>query len=427
MTPNSPRLDRRRFAVAGIVLVAAVVLAGRHAGHLGGLKTAPAVVVSEPPYTIEAETLRAGETVSQLFSRRGVNDVDWSALSQAVRNFDPSRLRSGTVFNFTQVHGAPQPTVVAVRASYDSRLRLERNAAGAWAPSVESIAWRSEPFVIEGTVTTSVSDAITSAVGNDVLPMDSRVMLVWSLADVFDWSVDFSRDVQPGDHFEVLAERMVSSEGEVRYGRVLSARLDIGSKPMYAFRFDNTETGREEFYDERGTSMKRELLRAPLEFKRISSGFAKRRFHPILRYARAHQGIDFSAAYGAPIRSVGDGTIVQAGRAGGYGNLVEIRHTGNRTSRYAHLSNFGPGIRVGARVTQGQTVGYVGASGLATAPHLHYELRVNGVAVNPRRTFAAGEGTPLPAARRNAFLAEKARLMELMEPTPANLATARVD
>lgn len=418
-------LDRRRFAVASIVLVAASVFAARYMGHLGGLKTAPPMVVSEAPYSIESDTLHAGETVSQLFARRGVNDVDWSVLSSAVRNFDPSRLRSGTVFNFTRRHGEDAPSVVAVRASYDSRLRLERGAGGEWAPSIEPIAWRTEPFVVEGTVTSSVSDAITNAVTDDILPMDARVMLVWSLADVFDWSVDFSRDVQPGDRFKVLAERMVSTEGEVRYSRVLSARLDIGPKPLYAFRFDNTETGREEFYDERGTSMKRELLRAPLEFKRISSGFSRSRFHPILRYARAHQGIDFSAAYGAPIRSVGVGTVTVAGRMGGYGNLVEVRHSGNRTTRYAHLSNFGQGIRVGSHVDQGQTVGFVGASGLATAPHLHYELRINGVAVNPRRQFAAGEGTPLAESRRPAFLGEKARLMEMMEPQPAVLAAAR--
>lgn len=416
MTPNHPSLDRRRFAVAGLVLAAASVLAVRHAGHLGGLKTAPAVIVTEAPYTIVADTLRSGETVSQLFARRGVNDVDWGSLSSAVRNFDPSRLRSGTVFNFTHRHGEDAPTAVAVRASYDSRLRLERNAGGAWAPSVEAIAWRTESFVVEGSVNSSVSDAITSAVSDDILPLSARAELVWSLAEVFDWSVDFSRDVQPGDRFKVLAERMVSSEGEVRYGRVLAARLDVGPKPLYAIRFDNAETGREEFYDERGTSMKREMLRAPLEFKRISSGFSKSRYHPILHYSRPHQGIDFSAVYGAPIRSVGNGTVSIAGRMGGYGNVIEIRHNARTTTRYAHMSAFGQGIHVGSRVEQGQTIGFVGASGLATAPHLHYELRINGIAVNPRRQFAAGEGTPLPEARRNAFLSEKSRLLDLLEP-----------
>jgi hypothetical protein len=426
MTPNHSSLDRWRFVVSGIVLAAASVLSLRHGGHLGGLKTAPAMVVTEAPYTIEPETLRAGETISQLFARRGVNDVDWGILRAAVRNFDPSRLRSGTIFNFTQRQGETAPTAVAVRASYDSRLRIERTAGGEWSPTVEAISWRSEPFVVEGTVNSSVSEAITSAVGDDIIPMESRVQLVWSLADVYDWSVDFSRDVQPGDHFKVLAERMISSEGEVRYSRILAARLDVGPKPMYAFRFD-AANGDQEFYDEQGKSMKREMLRAPLEFKRISSGFSKSRWHPILHYARAHQGIDFAAAYGAPIRAVGAGTVTYAGRMGGYGNLVEIRHTGNRSTRYAHLSAFGSGIHVGARVEQGQTIAFVGASGLATAPHLHYELRINGVAVNPRSQFAAGEGTPLPEARRAAFMADMGRLRDMMETQSGALASHSVD
>ena len=422
MTPT----DRRRFVVAGLALVGASLATAWRTGHGLGLKTAPPVVVTEEPVTVIDDTLRAGETISQLFARRGVSGVDFSALKAAVRNFDPSHIRSGTVFSFTSRAGEEMPNVVAVRASYDSRLRLERDSVGAWAPSVEEITWHAQPFVVEGTVQSSVSEAITSAVNDDVLPMESRVQLVWALADVYDWSLDFSRDVQPGDRFHVLAERLVSSEGEVRYNRILAARLDVGPHPLYAFRFDDAD-GRQEFYDEQGKSMKREMLRAPLEYKRISSGFSKSRYHPILHYSRPHQGIDFSAAYGAPVRAVGKGTITYAGRMGGYGNLVEIRHNDHTSTRYAHLSGFGPGIRVGAHVEQSETVGFVGASGLATAPHLHYELRINGVAVNPRRQFAAGEGTPLPESRRASFLAEKQHLMDMLEPQPAAVAVNRVD
>ncbi len=414
----------RRLLVAG-VLAGASAGAARWSGHLGGLKTAPPLVVSAAPVSVTADTLRAGETLSQLFARQGVNDVDWSALASAVRNFDPSRMRSGTVFNFTQRHGDDEPSVVAVRASWDSRITLERNADGAWAPTVETIAWRSEPFVVEGVVHSSVSDAITGAMHNDILPVDARVQLVWSLADVYDWSLDFSRDVQPGDHFRILAERLVSSEGEIRYGRILAARLDVGPHPLFAIRYDDAE-GRQEFWDETGHSMKRELLRAPLEFKRISSGFSKHRFHPILRYSRPHLGIDFGAAYGAPVRSVGKGTVTYAARMGGYGNLVEIRHNGHTTTRYGHLSGFGHGVVVGASVDQGQTIGFVGASGLATAPHLHYELRMNGVAVNPRRQLGAGEGAPIAAARRNGFLSEKQRLLDMLDPAQVSVGN-RVD
>ena len=408
----------KRLLVGGLVLVAASAVALWRAGPLGGIRTAPPVFVTAPTISVIDDTLRHGETVSQLFARRGVEGVDFSALARAVRNFDPSRLRSGTVFTFRQRDGEPEPNAVVVRASYDQRLTLVRTADSGWTPSVQPIAWRNEPFVFEGTVTSSVSEAITGAIQDSVLPSDARVQMVWALADVYDWSVDFSRDVQPGDKFRVLAERMVSNEGEVRYGRILAARLDVGTHPLYAFRFDDPD-GHPAYYDEQGHSMKRELLRAPLEFKRISSGFSKSRYHPLLHYSRPHLGIDFGAAYGAPVRSVGKGTVTYAARMGDYGNLVEIRHNATTTTRYAHLSGFGQGIVAGAHVDQGQTIGFVGASGLATGPHLHYELRINGVAVNPRRTFGTGDGQPIAASRRSAFLEEKTQLLEQMEQ-PAN-------
>ncbi len=418
--------DRRVLAVLLAFLAGTGFVAARRHGHLGGLPTAPAVVVASAPVHLVADTLRARETVSQLFARQGVNDVDWASLARGVRAFDPARLRDGLVFTFRQRHGERAPHAVAVRLGYDRRVHLTRGADGTWAASEETIPWRTETFVIDGTVHSSVSDAITGAIGDAILPLEDRVALVYSLSEVYDWVVDFSRDVQPGDHFRVLAERMVSPEGEVRYGRVLAARLGVGPMPLYAYRFDEDD-GRQEFYDEQGRSMRRELLRAPLEFRRISSGFSGRRFHPILRVRRAHAGIDFAAAYGTPVRAVGDGTIVTAGRSGGYGNLVEIRHNGSRTSRYAHLSGFGPGVHAGARIRQGETVGYVGASGLATSAHLHYELRVGGRAVNPRSQLAAGQGRPIAAARRAAYDAEMRRLQAQLEPAPAAALATRTD
>ena len=417
--------DRRAFVTALAVLVGVGVAFARHEGYLGGLKTAPALIVASAPVRVVRDTLHPSETVSQLFARRGVSDVNWDAIAQAVRNFNPSRVRSGTVFSFTQAHGEESPRAVAVRVNYDTRLLMHRDTGtGSWAASSEHITWSAEPFIVEGSVSSSLSEAITSAIRDEILPRESRADLVWSLAEVYDWVVDFSRDVQPGDRFKVLAERLVSSEGEVRYGRILAAQLNVGPHPLFAFRFDEAN-GHEAFYDDQGKSMKRDMLRAPLEFKRISSGFSKSRYHPILHYNRPHLGIDFGAAYGAPVRSVGKGTVTYAGRMGGYGNLVEIRHNGRTSSRYAHLSGFGQGIHVGANVDQSQTIGFVGASGLATSPHLHYELRINGRAVNPRRQFAAGEGEPIAAARRTAFDSEKRRLLDLLEQQPA--ASARVD
>ena len=390
---------------------------------VGGSSRAVAMARRQP--RVMHDTLQPRETLSELFARRGVNDVDWSGVARAVRSFDPSRVRAGTVFQFTQWQDEPSPHAIAMRVSYDTRLVMRRDTGGGWAASAEHITWRAEPFVVEGAVHSSVSDAIGEAIGDEILPRASRAELVWSLAAVYDWVVDFSRDVQPGDKFRVLAERMISTEGEVRYGRILAARLDVGPHPLYAYRYDDPD-GRDAFWDENGKSLKRVLLRAPIEYKHIGSGFSMSRFHPILHYYRPHLGIDFGAAYGAPVRSVGAGTVTFAGRMGGYGNMVEIRHDSRTTTRYAHLSEFGPGVHVGAKVEQSQMIGRVGASGLATSPHLHYELRINGHAVNPQHIGATGDGQPIAAARRAGFDEEKHRLESMLESS-ASAPAARVD
>ena len=410
------RAGLRLLVVLPALLAGTVVAAARRSGYLGGLPSAPPVVVTTAPVRVVADTLRRSETVSQLFQRQGVNDVDWGAITAAVRSFDPSRLRAGMVFTFRHRHGDVTPHAVAVRVAYDARLHLQRAGDGRWSASLEPIPWHTEAFVLDGVVHTSVSDAITGAIGDDVLPMESRIALVDALATVYDWTLDFSRDLQDGDRFRVLARRMVSPAGEVRYDRILAARLDVGPQPLYAFRFDD-DHGRQEFWDERGRSLRRELLKAPLEYRRISSGFSRRRSHPVLHVSRRHAGIDFAAAYGTPVRAVGNGTVTYASRLGGYGTMIEIRHANGRISRYAHLSGLVNSVFVGARVAQGETIGYVGASGLATAPHLHYELRVNGVAVNPRRQFALGDGQPIAAARRAAYEEELPRLRAVLEPT----------
>jgi murein DD-endopeptidase MepM/ murein hydrolase activator NlpD len=410
----------KKLLGASLALLALIgFVAARQPGWLGGLRTAPALVVSGPPVYTVRDTLHARETVSQLFERRGVRGVDWSALASAVRNFNPGRLKAGLVFSFRQRHGEPEPHAVVVRVSYDSRLHLRRQGE-TWAASLENIPWRVEQLRAEGVIRSTLYDAMDEAVGEDVLPADARRDLVWGLSEVYDWSVDFTRDVQDGDRFEVVAERLVSSEGEVRFGRVLAARLDVAGRTQYAFRFDAAD--RSEFYDEKGHSMRREFLRAPVEFKRISSRFSGSRFQPLLRVYRAHRGTDFAAAYGTPVRAVADGTVRFAGRDAGYGNLIELRHHGSVETRYAHLSGFASGVHEGAGVKQGETIGYVGSSGLSTGPHLHYEYRVAGRAVNPRRQLGVGAGAPIAAAKRAAFESEQQRLMGLLEPKPASVA-----
>lgn len=417
---------RSRAGTAAVAL-ALLGLAGaglaRVNGRLGGLRTAPAIVVRGAPAVTVADTLRRGETVSQLFQRHSVTDVDWTAVTHAVANFQPSRLKAGLAFLFTQ-RGTAQPHTVAARVSRDQRLILTR-VADHWDASVEAIPWRVESLTVAGSVTrddNSVYLAMDAAIPDSVLPPGERSQLVWSLADVYDWEVDFTRDLQPGDSIRVVAERLVTPGGETQFGRVLAARIDLSGKPEYAFRYDKGDTSA--FYDETGHSLRRAFLHNPLRFSRISSRFSLSRWQPILHYYRPHLGTDYAAELGTPVRAIGDGTVIFAGREGGYGNLIEIRHPNGIETRYGHLERFATGIRAGARVKQGAEIGYVGSTGLSTGPHLHFEVRQNGRAVNPLRVLGgAAPGAPISAARLAGFEQEKRRLLRLLEPAPAMLAS----
>ena len=416
--------SRGAWLAAGLVIGLAALLAHRQ-GRLGGLRTAPALIVTGAPVETIADTLKPSETVSQLFARRGVTDVNWPAVAQAVRNFQPARLKAGLVFLFQRRHGAAAPHAVAARMSPDERLHLVR-VADHWDASVETIPWRAEPLVVQGTITrdaSSVTDAMDAAVGDAVLSHEARTELVYDLADVYDWEVDFTHDLQPGDRFRVVAERLVSAEGEVRYNRIMAARLDLSGRQLYAFRFDDGD--KPEFWDQNGRSLRRDFLRSPLRYRRVSSRFSNSRWQPILHYYRAHLGTDFAADYGTPVRSVGDGVVTFAGREGGYVNLIIVRHPRGFETRYGHLSAFADGIRSGARVDQNEVIGYVGSSGLSTGPHLHFEVRQNGRAINPLHQLGgAAPGAPIAADRQAAFERERQRLLLLLEPpAPAVIAS----
>jgi murein DD-endopeptidase MepM/ murein hydrolase activator NlpD len=371
----------------------------------------PIVVVGD--YSTEVlDTLRTGETLSQLLARQGVLDLDMSRLDAAA--LDPRRLRAGLVFSFRRPAAESLPDRISVRASPEQRVVFRRAVSG-WESAVDSIQWRAEPFRIEGDIENSLYEAIDAQVSDDQLDAAQRQRLAWDLADIYAWQVDFTRDIQGGDKFRVVFDRLISEDGEVRFGRVLASDLTMSGKSLTAFRYH--AAGRSTFYDDHGKSLRRAFLRAPVQFRRISSSFARARRHPVLGITRRHQGTDYAASPGTPVMAAGDGVVIRAGRAGGYGNLVELRHRNGITTRYGHLRGFARGIRGGARVTQGQTIGYVGSTGLASGPHLHYEFRVNGVARDSRRV-ELGNGAPVPEADRESFERERDRLKALLEGSP---------
>ncbi len=403
-----------RLGVAVAVFGAAAAFASTGRWPWRRLPEPPKPAVVARPVTIEPasetlDTLQRGETTSQLFARHGVVDLSLSGLDPGL-GLEPRRLRSGLVFTFRHDHPDSAPTHIIVRPGPEQRVVFERGAGG-WDTSVEPIAWTSEIVHVDGAIDNSLYETLDARVGDDQLDGAGRQRLAWDLADVYAWQVDFTRDIQPGDRFNVVFERLVSENGELRLGRVLAIDLTMSGRSLTALRFE-TE-GRTAFYDADGNSLRRAFLRAPVQFRRISSTFARARHHPVLGIKRRHEGTDYAAAPGTPVLAAGDGVVLRAGRAGGYGNLIELRHRSGITTRYGHLRAFARGTRGGARVTQGQTIGYVGSTGLASGPHLHYEFRVNGVAKDSRRV-ELGNGAPIHDRLRPEFTRERDRLLHLL-------------
>jgi len=219
--------------------------------------------------------------------------------------------------------------------------------------------------------------------------------IIMELAGIFGWDIDFVLDIRKGDRFVVIYEELYRNGEKLADGNILSAEFINNKKTYRAVRYTNPQTNRTEYFTKNGKSMRKAFLRSPVNFARISSRFSTRRFHPSLHKFRAHKGVDYAARTGTKIRAAGDGKVIYRGVKGGYGRVVIVKHGSRYSTLYAHMSRYARKIRVGTRVRQGQTIGYVGKSGLATGPHLHYEFRVNGVHRNPL-TVKLPSSKPVP-------------------------------
>lgn len=416
MARRNPRIPRfPRFpAAVGILGIAAIFgVQGEWPWPrlVERIPTAVPIVVTDP-YQVVSDTLHQGETISTVLARQGVNGLNITSLAEAL-SFDPRRWRAGLVFSVRRDAISDTPTQVDVRPDDRQRLRFIRTSAGGWKGEAIPIRWMTDTVRLAGEITTSLSEAFDQELSESTLDRAERTKAAYALADVNAWSVDFSRDVQPGDRFVTVVERLVSEDGEVRFGQIVASELHINGRQVMAFRY-TPEGGKSGFYDADGKALRRAFLAAPVAFRHISSGLSSRRFHPVLRIYRRHEGIDYAANTGTPVQAAGNGRVVRAGRVGGYGNLVEIRHRDGITTRYAHLSRIDPTMRPGTAVSQGQRVGLVGMTGTATGPHLHYEFRVNGVPRDPRSMkFEAGE--PLDGRELPSFQVERAALASLLE------------
>ena len=403
------------YAAAGALATGMLVWAAHQAWPSRQMPVALPLVVTSA-YDEWSDTLGRGEMLSDVLERAGITGREYVAFMKAKKVLNPRRLQPGLVFDVRRLKGEPIANRLAVRIDPEKRVVMARSGADSgWQEIVEEIPWNTERLRTTAVIQTNLYDALDAAIPDSFLPVRQRVGLAWAIADVYDWEIDFTRDLRPGDRVEVLIERLESPDGERRLGKILAARVDVAGKPSFAFAYQNA------FYDERGRSLRRAFLRAPLRYRHISSRFGGR-YHPVLKRWRAHQGTDYAAAYGTPVRATADGVVLMVGRNGGYGNVVEIRHANGVRTRYGHLSKFAKGLHAGQRVSQEQTIGYVGSTGLSTGPHLHYEFLVNGRPTNPqRKDFGAGE--PVAKTLKAAFDSVRTQLLAELVPTDVSPAT----
>jgi murein DD-endopeptidase MepM/ murein hydrolase activator NlpD len=361
------------------------------------------------PWQAEQVTVQRGDTLSNILDRAQIDAAQAHAVVQSLRGvYDPRRLRVGQELLITAAArdgGAGRELMsLALDLDFDHQLRVTRGPDGSYSADKVERPQRRELVRRAG----AIDDSLFLSADRAEVPPGITVDLI----RLFSWDVDFQRDIRAGDGFETLFEEvsLEDQSGAVRGGDLLYAALSLSGETLDAFRFEPDE-GEVEYFDRTGRSLRKFLLRTPVDGARLSSTFGMRR-HPILGYSRMHKGVDFAAPSGTPIYAAGSGRVVAAGRNGGYGNYIRVRHSGEYSTAYAHLSRFGKGIRVGQRVRQGQVIGYVGTTGRSTGPHLHYEVLRNDQQINPLK-LKQPPATQLAGADLERFHAEVARIDRL--------------
>ena len=317
-------------------------------------------------------TVAPGDNLSLIFSRLKLSSTDLDEIVSLGKATAPLKdLRPGQTLRFRR-HEASIDEMVLELDLLNS-LSVVHNDSG-FVARVDSI----EPDIKVTAATTTITQSLFVD-GQKVGLSDAIIM---KLIDIFGWDIDFALDLQPSDHFSVIYEEVYKGQQLVKQDRILAAEFVNQGKRMRAVLYTGAD-GSSAYYSDKGEAMHKAFLRTPVKFTRISSGFTLARRHPILNTIRAHRGVDYAAPIGTPVRATADGKILTVGSSGGYGNLVEIRHGDIYSTLYGHLSRFASGLKRDSFVHQGQIIGYVGQTGLATGPHLHYEFRINGIHRDP--------------------------------------------
>jgi len=394
--------------------LAFVLFAGKEVSTVGLVEPVFAVA----PERVELRALNQDATLGDLLV--GVLDANdqYSFVLALREQANPRRLKPGTEVAFRWLTAVPtELRAVDITLDADVTVRMTPSLGG-WNSHVMNTPVVTDTVWASGEIEATFWDAV---VGNDrmerVDPRD-RAKLFMELNDIFKWKVDFVRQIRPGDFYRFSFERAVRPDGTMRVGHVLSAELVNQGRAYAAVWFDPNGDGVGTYYDENGNSVRLAFLLSPIALRyRVSSRFTNSRFHPVLRIWRAHRGVDFAAARGTPVQATGNGVVIERVRESSYGNTILIRHSNGWTTRYAHMSRFATGISVGSRVAQGDVIGYVGMTGLATGPHLHYEMRVRGRPADPL-AIQLPAGDPVPTDQWGVWEVQSRVRLDLLDRLP---------
>jgi murein DD-endopeptidase MepM/ murein hydrolase activator NlpD len=350
-----------------------------------------AVFPPEPaPPLVKVVAVEKGDTLIDILLESGVGRTEAAGAIDALDGvFRPKDLRPGheITLSFTKLDAHPAAEAGLQLASLSLQPSIERDVVVNRGEDGDFIASEIErPLELQLALAAGTIDSSLFEAGKDAaVPIEMMTQLI----KAFSYDVDFEREIQPGDRFEVVYERYEDEHGRLaRTGGLLYAALVQNGIAKEIYRFEDAE-GHVDIYNARGESVRKDLLRTPLDIVRITSKFGMRK-HPVLGYSKMHKGVDFAASTGTPIFAAGDGVIVRIGKQRGYGNYIQIKHNSKYATAYAHMSRFGKGLKKGRKVQQGDVIGYVGSTGMATGPHLHYEVLVDGAQINPTSVKLAG-------------------------------------
>jgi murein DD-endopeptidase MepM/ murein hydrolase activator NlpD len=355
-----------------LIICCFIIITFLAVGNNFNLKDAPVDINTQQNYRTIRDTVQKGETVFDIFKK---HNLDMGALFK-LKEASADVYKLGEVYPDHRYKISLSDMNRINSFDYwiddDSILNITRNESGF---SAEKIAVEYEKRIqhIGGLIKDNLISSIGEGRGN--------LMLALNLSDIFAWDIDFTTDLRNDDMFKIVVEGLYLNGNLKKYGDILSAEFINNGVTYRAYKFEYN--GKAHYYGEDGKSLRKAFLKAPLSFRRISSRFSNGRYHPILKIYRPHHGLDYTAPAGTPVSAISDGTINFSGYKGQYGKLVVIRHANGWKTYYGHLSRINRGIKKGLKVEQGQVIGYVGATGLATGPHLHYEIRIKNRPVNP--------------------------------------------